>query len=109
MPFFGRLAKTAAGPIFIGRKTGSPVVPLALFRTRDDRYLLKILPAFDIPVTEDKEADVKAALLKCNLALEELINHDPTQWAWIHNRWKSKPSEGGGVKDGLEEVSLSNG
>ena len=109
VPFFGRLAKTAAGPIFIGRKTQSPVVPLALFRKADDRYLLKILPAFDIPVTEDKEADVRAALLKCNHALEELINFDPTQWAWIHNRWKSKPSDGGGVKDGLEEVSLSNG
>ncbi len=106
VPFFGHPAKTAAGPIFIGRKTGSPVVPMALYRTRDDRYLLKILPAFDIPVTDNKEEDIRAALLQCNRALEELINHDPTQWIWIHKRWKSKPSAQNGVKDGLEEVSV---
>ncbi len=106
VPFFGTPAKTAAGPILIGRKTGSPVVPLALFRTEDDRYLLKILPAFDIAVTDNKEEDVKTALLRCNRALEELINHDPTQWAWIHNRWRSKPSPQNSVKDGLEEVEI---
>ncbi len=108
VPFFGHPAKTAAGPMYIGRKTGSPVVPLALFRTQDDRYLLKILPAFDIPVTDNKEEDVKSALLMCNKALEQLINFDPTQWAWIHNRWKSKPTPQNDVKDGLEEMSLSN-
>jgi KDO2-lipid IV(A) lauroyltransferase len=106
VPFFGRLAKTAAGPMAIGRRTGSPVVPLALFRTNDDRYLMKILPSFDIPVTENKEDDIKMALLKCNQALEELVNYDPTQWAWIHNRWKSKPTSSENVKDGLEEVGL---
>jgi Kdo2-lipid IVA lauroyltransferase/acyltransferase len=106
IPFFGRLAKTAAGPMVIGRRTGSPVVPLALFRTEDERYLMKILPAFDIPVTDNKEEDVKAALLMCNRALEELINYDPTQWAWIHNRWRSKPTSDESVKGGLEEVGL---
>jgi KDO2-lipid IV(A) lauroyltransferase len=109
VPFFGRLAKTAAGPIFIGRKTESPVVPLALYRTADDRYLLKILPAFEIPVTGDKENDVKTALLRCNQALEELIGFDPTQWAWIHNRWKSKPGTESDARPDLEEaVSLGN-
>ena len=93
VPFFGTLAKTAAGPMVIGRKTGSPVVPLAMFRTTDDRYSLKILPSFDIPNTDDKETDVKWALTRCNASLEQLINHDPTQWAWIHDRWKSKPEE----------------
>lgn len=104
IPFFGYPAKTAAGPVVLGRKTGSPVVPLALFRTENDRYLLKILPAFDIPNTENREQDIRSALLQCNQALEELIGYDPTQWAWIHNRWKSKPGNQPSVEDGLEEV-----
>jgi Kdo2-lipid IVA lauroyltransferase/acyltransferase len=108
VPFFGRLAKTAAGPMVLGRKTESPVVPMALFRTPNDRYLLKILPAFDIPLTDNKEEDVKQALAMCNKALEELINFDPTQWAWIHNRWRSKPSPESNVQGGMEEVSLSS-
>jgi len=90
VPFFGVPAKTAAGPILIGRRTGSPVVPMAMFRTEDDRYIIRILPAFDIPCGDDKEADIVDALIRCNRALEELIRFDPTQWAWIHNRWKSK-------------------
>jgi len=53
VPFFGVPAKTAAGPIMIGRRTGSPVVPMAMFRTDNDRFSVKILPAFDIPNTDE--------------------------------------------------------
>jgi KDO2-lipid IV(A) lauroyltransferase len=108
VPFFGHLARTASGPIFIGRKTQSPVVPLAMFRTSQDRYRLRILPAFDIPATDNKDDDVMAAVAMCNQALEELISFDPTQWAWIHNRWRNKPSAQSGAQ-GAEEVGLSNG
>lgn len=97
-PFFGRPANTAAGPVVIGRKTGSPVVPMAMFRTSDNRYRIKILPAFEIDNTEDKEADIINGLTRCNKALEKLINHDPTQWIWIHNRWRSKPGSDSNVK-----------
>lgn len=91
VPFFGKPARTAAGPILIGRRTGSPVVPMAMFRTDDDRFLIRILPAFDIRETDDKKADVTEALSRCNSALEQLINSDPTQWAWMHDRWCAKP------------------
>ena len=109
VPFFGIPARTASGPIVIGRRTASPVVPMAMFRTEDDRFKIKILASFDIAHTGDKEADVLEALSKCNRALEELINVDPTQWAWIHNRWKSKPSGVNDVKEKPEEVGLSAG
>jgi KDO2-lipid IV(A) lauroyltransferase len=108
VPFFGHPAKTAAGAIAIGRRTGSPVVPMALYRRPDDYYKIVVLPAFDIPCTENKEEDILSALGQCNRALEELINIDPTQWAWIHNRWKSKPSAGTDIKGGFEEFGLSN-
>ena len=108
-PFFGIPARTASGPIVIGRKTASPVVPMAMFRTEDDRFKIRILPSIDIPRTEDREADILRALTQCNGALEELINFDPTQWIWIHDRWKSKPSGIGSVKEKSEEVGLSAG
>ena len=28
-----------------------------------------------------------------NMALEELIRKDPTQYWWLHRRWKSRPKE----------------
>jgi len=106
VPFFGVPARTAAGPILIGRRTKSPVVPMAMFRTDNDRFLVKILPAFDIPCTDDKESDIINALTRCNSALEELINFDPTQWAWMHNRWKSKPQPADN-KAVIREATLS--
>ena len=103
-PFFGIPANTAAGPVVIGRRTGSPVAPMAMFRTEDDRYLLKVLPSFELPNTDDKDADILNGLTQCNKALEEQINYDPTQWMWIHNRWKREPNEPGNVLNKLEEV-----
>jgi KDO2-lipid IV(A) lauroyltransferase len=93
IPFFGVPARTAEGPILIARRTNTPIIPMAMFRTDDDRYRLRILPAFEADCTDNKDADMIKALTKCNQALEELINYDPTQWAWIHNRWKSKPEQ----------------
>jgi KDO2-lipid IV(A) lauroyltransferase len=114
VPFFGIPARTAAGAIAIGRRTASPVVPMALYRRDDDYYKLVILPAFDIPCTDDKENDIISALTQCNCSLETLIKLDPTQWAWIHNRWKNKPAQNQAAEpaDGRnsngEEIGLSN-
>lgn len=106
-PFFGRPANTAAGPVVLARKTGSPVVPMAMFRRPDDRYLVKVLPAFKINNTDDKEADIVDGLTRCNKALEDLINFDPSQWIWIHNRWKSKPGDSSSVKNVMKEEERS--
>lgn len=106
-PFFGRPANTAAGPVVIGRKTGSPVVPMAMFRRPDHGYLIKVLPSFEINNTDNKEADIIEGLTRCNRALEELIDYDPTQWMWIHDRWKSKPQESSAVEESVKEESQS--
>jgi KDO2-lipid IV(A) lauroyltransferase len=91
--FFGRKANTAAGPIYIARKTGSPVIPIAIYRKNDDRYVIRIMPELEFVWTDDKEEDIIRALTQCNRALEELILYDPIQWAWIHNRWRTRPPE----------------
>jgi KDO2-lipid IV(A) lauroyltransferase len=105
IPFFGIPARTPSGPIAIGRQSRSPAVPLAMFRTPDDRYLIRILPIIEIPRTADRDVDVTETLKRCNRALEQLIDYDPTQWPWIHNRWKSKPADDESVGKGeAEEV-----
>jgi KDO2-lipid IV(A) lauroyltransferase len=104
--FFGIPARTPSGPIAIGRQSRSPAVPLAMFRTADDRYKVKILPIIEIPRTANRETDVLQTLKRCNRALEKLINYDPTQWVWIHDRWRSKPADMASVKEGeTEEVA----
>jgi KDO2-lipid IV(A) lauroyltransferase len=91
--FFGKKALTAAGPMYIARKMGVPVVPLAICHKYDDRYYMKILPPLELEWTDNKEQDIINALQKCNKAIEELIRYDPTQWVWIHKRWRTKLPE----------------
>jgi Kdo2-lipid IVA lauroyltransferase/acyltransferase len=91
--FFGRKAITAAGPVFIARKTGAPVVPMAIYRKADDRYVIRIMPELEFTWTDNKDEDIINALTLCNQALEKLILYDPIQWVWIHNRWRTRPPE----------------
>jgi KDO2-lipid IV(A) lauroyltransferase len=91
--FYGKKALTAAGPILIARKTGSPILPMAIYRTNDDKFLIRILPELQFEWTDDRTGDIIRVLTMCNKALEELINYDPIQWAWIHNRWRHRPPE----------------
>ena len=79
--------------MFIARKTGSPVVPMAIYRKDDDKYIIRILPALNNEWTENREKDIISALKKCNQALEKLIKFDPIQWTWVHNRWRTKPHQ----------------
>jgi len=90
---FGRKAITAAGPMYIARKTGSPVVPVEIYRKPDDKYIIRILPALDLEWTDNKEQDIQNALEKCNKAIEKLIMYDPLQWVWMHNRWRTRPPD----------------
>ncbi len=91
--FYGKKALTAAGPILIARKTGSPILPMAIYRTNDDKFVIKVLPELRFEWTDDLDGDIIRVLTMCNKALEELINYDPIQWAWIHNRWRHRPPE----------------
>jgi lauroyl/myristoyl acyltransferase len=36
----------------------------------------------------DKDIDIEIHLEKLNAYLEEHIKEDPSQWLWIHRRWK---------------------
>ncbi|MCD6160967.1 MAG: lysophospholipid acyltransferase family protein [candidate division Zixibacteria bacterium] len=91
--FFGKKALTAEGPMHIARKLGTPVVPLAIYRQPDDTYIVAILPPLEFEWTDNKDKDILNALKKCNQSIEQLIRRDPTQWVWIHKRWRTRPSD----------------
>lgn len=91
VPVFGRPANTPIGQSVIALRTGAALVPAACLRTADDRYKVVIKPEIQFERTGDTEKDVYTATLLCNKALEEIINSHRDQWAWIHNRWNTRP------------------
>jgi len=84
--FLGRPAKTPVGPVKLAMRTGAAIVPLAMLMTDNGHYEIEVKQPLEIVGSEESlERDVET----CSKAIEEFIKHKPTQWVWIHKRWKS--------------------
>lgn len=93
VPFFGRLAGTVAGPALLALRTGAPILPVFCTRQPDDTYLLEILPPFTVQSSGDQERDVTEAMARITALIEQQVRKCPSQWLWLHNRWKTRPPE----------------
>ena len=90
VPFFDRPAHTPAGPVMLAMKTGAPILPMAIHRQRDETYLVTVKPPLDMRYTGDREKDLLSNTAACTRALESFIRQEPSQWVWMHNRWRKK-------------------
>ncbi len=89
VPFFGVPAGTVAGPALLARMTGAPLLPAFCVRDPDGRYRMIFLPPIEVANTDDRDADTARTMGAINDAVESVIRRFPTQWLWLHNRWKS--------------------
>jgi KDO2-lipid IV(A) lauroyltransferase len=88
--FFGRTALTAVGPAVLSLKSGAPIVPAFCEKIGDDKYRLTAYPSITYTPTGEQEADVKNLTQLVMHALEDGIRLNPSQWLWLHDRWKTK-------------------
>jgi KDO2-lipid IV(A) lauroyltransferase len=92
VPFFGRPAAVPRGAAVLALRSGRPVLPLFCHREPDQSHRLVILP----PMARRSRSDVKAAvedwMSEMTAIIEDRIREDPTQWLWIHDRWKRQPT-----------------
>lgn len=89
--FFGKPARTPAGPALLAYKTQSPIVPMAIVREGDDRYKIMVKEPVELASSGDKEKDIIETTQRYTQVLESIIREYPSQWLWMHDRWKSKP------------------
>jgi len=88
--FLGRPAKTAAGYVKLATVTGASLVPMAMLMREDGRYEIQVNEAIGITGNRDS---LKSDVELCSKAVEDFIRQEPTQWIWMHKRWKSVCSE----------------
>lgn len=86
-PFFGVKAATITATARLAKLNGSPIMMLAQHRLPDGRYELEVFPPIDPFPTGDEEKD--AALV--NAEIERAIRKDPSQYMWVHRRFKTQP------------------
>jgi len=86
--FIGRPAWATKLPAYIARKSGTPMVPVFIHR-EGDGHVVTFNPALtlsDSPQVEIAAAEDVAGL---NGYIERYIIAHPTEWYWIHKRWKN--------------------
>ncbi|MCK4649539.1 lysophospholipid acyltransferase family protein [bacterium] len=91
--FFGRPASTPAGPVVFARRTGAPLVPMYIIRAGKKRHRLIIEPEVPLVNTGNKEEDLITNTQRLTRIIERYVRKYPSQWWWMHNRWKSQPPE----------------
>ena len=92
VPFFGIEACTASGLARVALKTGAAVVPgFLLWEESERQYVLHFYPEIALADTGDTEADTGDNTARFTAVLEDAIRQYPSQWLWMHRRWKTRP------------------
>ena len=81
---FGEKALTTTIPAQFVKKFGSKIIPVYI--ERKNNKIFKI--TFYHPLEFSKNSNEELITLKLNKFLEEMIEKNPDQWIWSHNRWK---------------------
>lgn len=88
-PFFGVPAATITATARIVKMTKAEVVVFSHFRDeRSGRYLIRLSKLPESYPTDNEVADCTTV----NRAIEEAIMTDPTQYWWVHRRFKTRPA-----------------
>ena len=85
--FLGRGAWTTKMPALIAMRTGAPVVPVFMSREVAG-HVMTIYPEVPLKREERSESALKEDTQRLSSYVDAYIKEHPTEWLWIHRRWK---------------------
>ena len=87
LPFFGHDCSTSAAPAVLALRYGCRLFTAICYRTALGRWRIEV--GNEIPTRENGRTRApEAIMLEVNRAFEAAIRRDPTNWFWVHKRWK---------------------
>jgi KDO2-lipid IV(A) lauroyltransferase len=89
--FLGRLAYTPIGPVAIALKTQALIVPAFIIRQPDDSHRIVIEKPLKLQITGQKDVDIQVNTQLITKVIEHYVRKYPTQWVWMHQRFKTQP------------------
>jgi|TARA_B100001971_G_scaffold51504_1_gene46653 KDO2-lipid IV(A) lauroyltransferase len=90
LPVFGREASVSPAPAIMAKRYNCRLFPTVCFRTKLGRWKIEL--GNEIPIRENgKRRSTEDITLDIIAAHENYIRRDPSNWFWVHNRWKSRP------------------
>ncbi|HOX70528.1 MAG: LpxL/LpxP family Kdo(2)-lipid IV(A) lauroyl/palmitoleoyl acyltransferase [Dokdonella sp.] len=88
VPFFGVPASTLTATHHLARLSGACVIPFFHRRLPDGGYALRL----EAPLAGFPGADVTTDTARINAMIERMVREAPSQYLWIHRRFKSRPA-----------------
>jgi KDO2-lipid IV(A) lauroyltransferase len=85
--FLGRGAWTTKMPALIAQKTGATVLPAFIHRINGG-HVMTIYPEVKLSRSDDKKESFVEDTRILSSYIEGYIKEHPSEWLWIHRRWK---------------------
>jgi len=89
--FYGRPAYTPIGAAMLAMDSGAPVLPMFYLKKPDNTYEFIIEKEIPLVMTGNRRQDMEENTRRFHGVIEKYIKMYPTQWVWMHNRWKTTP------------------
>jgi Kdo2-lipid IVA lauroyltransferase/acyltransferase len=101
--FFGQKAATAPGPVVFAERANSPIVPIFNVREAEGRHRIFIEPEYHLEQRSDHQDMLQVNVSRLTQIIERYIRKYPTEWGWMHRRFKSQaPANAVPVSEHLE-------
>lgn len=117
--FLGQPALADRGPAALAAAARAPLVVAAARRTTAGAHVLHVLQVIEPPAAASR-ASIADATVAASSALETFVRAHPSQWLWLHRRWKqldadsrpalppSSPARPSGVDPAAREATLAS-
>lgn len=89
--FFGRQAATAVGPIVFALRTNAVILPTFMNRIKGHQHRMTFLAPYVLKKFDTTQETYQYNMQALTKIIEDQINKSPTEWAWMHRRWKTRP------------------
>ena len=101
----GRPAWASKAPAIIARASGAPVVPVFIHR-EEGRQVITFHPEYSFS-GDESEAGITRDIQALSRYVEDFVVEHPTQWYWVHRRWKRAFAAGAAPMDEVETPATS--
>ncbi len=88
--FFGMPADTINSVAFLKLRYDPTILPVFAIRDENGKYKIEVKEPVEYKAEEieDEDEKIKRITQRYNDILEEVIRRYPSQWFWMHNRWR---------------------